>query len=360
MRRAALCRSGGAWRHRVPNAWTSARGAELGIEDARAIGRLAAIGFELLAARDDVRGLAGAVRVWAEEGAAFVLTDLPATALTELADAVVDVPVTLLNVSATDDALRWVECRANVVHVVPSDAMLTDAVVQFLVDRGWWRILLLQGEAESDGALARALHRSAARFGAEIVETLDFAVTADPRRRDQANVALMTAAAPAYDVVFVADATGEFDRYVAYRTAAPRPVVGTAGLPPQAWHWSWDRDGALQLQHRFEALALPRRMNGPAWKAHAAVKAVTQAALRTDAGDPRAMDAHPRGGDLRPDASKGAPMSFRPWSGQLRQPILLSTADATIATAPFEPFVHRTDDLDTLGIDALESTCPTQ
>ena len=32
----------------------------------------------------------------------------------------------LLNVSATDDALRGPECRANVAHTIPSDAMLTD------------------------------------------------------------------------------------------------------------------------------------------------------------------------------------------------------------------------------------------
>ncbi len=91
---------------------------------------------------------------------------------------------------------------------------------------------------------------------------------------------------------FVADAGGEFDRYVAYRTSAPRPVVGTAGLSPQAWHWSWDRYGAPQVQHRFEALALPRRMNGSGWAAYAAVKAVTQAALRSDPADPAAMRAH--------------------------------------------------------------------
>ena len=37
-----------------------------------------------------------------------------------------------------------------------------------------------------------------------------------------------------------------------------------------------------QLQHRFEALAAPHRMNGAARAAYAAVKAVTRAAMRTD------------------------------------------------------------------------------
>ena len=332
-------------------------GADLGVEDAQTIGRVIGVDFELVHARGDVRRLEEAVRGWADEGTGFVVADLPAAALTELADAVVDLPVTLLNVSATEDALRGAECRTNVLHTAPSDAMLADAVVQYLVHKGWSRILLMRGEAEADRAMADALRRSTAKFGAEIVETLGFALTGDPRRREETNVALMTSGATAHDVVFVADSSGEFDRYVAYRTSAPRLVVGTAGLSPHAWHWSWDRYGAPQLQHRFEKLALPRRMNGSAWAAYAAVKAVTQAALRSDSADPAAMRAHLRGEELRLDASKGVPMNFRRWSGQLRQPILLSTADATIATAPLDAFVHQTNDLDTLGVDAPESAC---
>ena len=80
------------------------------------------------------------------------------------------------------------------------------------------------------------------------------------------------------DVVFVADASGEFARTVPYQTAKPMLVVGDAGLTPTAWHWSWFEYGAPQLQHRFQEHALPRRMNAEAWAAWVAVKAVTQAA----------------------------------------------------------------------------------
>ena len=333
-------------------------GAELGIEDAATVGRVIGVEFELVTARDDVADLVEEVRNWASGGVAFVVADLPAPALLALADAVADLPVTVLNVSARDDTLRGEECRANVLHVVPSDAMLTDALVQYLIYKGWSRILLMQGEAEADRALASALQRSARKFGARVVDTVGFALTSDPRRREQANVALMTAGAPAHDVVFVADASGEFDRYVGYQTSAPRLVVGTAGLSPRGWHWTWNRYGAPQLQHRFEALTPPRRMNEAAWAAYAAVKAITQSALRSDPADPEAMRAHLTSDDLRLDASKGVQMSFRPWSGQLRQPILLATADATIATAPLEQFIHRINDLDTLGVDEPESDCP--
>ena len=74
-----------------------------------------------------------------------------------------------------------------------------------------------------------------------------FQLTNDPRFREQSNVALMTAGAD-YDVVFVADTDGEFGRYVPYQTNLPRPVVGTTGLVPAAWHWAWERKGGAAGQ----------------------------------------------------------------------------------------------------------------
>lgn len=333
-------------------------GARLGIEDANAVGPMMGARFDLLVARaDSAEALAGAVRGWAAEGARFVLADLSAERLVALADAVADRPVLLLNVSATDDRLRGADCRANVAHLVPSDSMLTDALVQYLAEKQWTRILALRGEAAADERHVEALRRSAAKFGASIVDERSFSLTADPRRRGESNVTLMTADAPAHDVVFVTDDSGEFDRYVPYRTAEPRPVVGTAGLMPQAWHWSWDRHGAPQLQHRFESLASPRRMNGAAWAAYAGVKAVMQAAMRTDPADGPAILSYLLADRMRLDASKGAPMNFRSWDRQLRQPVLLTTADATIEAAPLPQFLHRVNALDTLGVDEPETEC---
>ncbi|WP_375263320.1 ABC transporter substrate-binding protein [Palleronia sp.] len=334
-------------------------GAEVGIEDASMVGRVMGIDFTLLTAREaSVEALAEIVKTWVrDEGMHFLLADLAAPDLLSLSDALSDLPVLIFNLTAGDDVLRGAKCRANVLHIAPSDAMRTDALVQYLVDRGWPRIAILAGEAEADAQLAEAMRRSAAKYGAEIVAEAPFALTADPRRRKESNIALMTADMGNPDVYFVADDSGEFDRYVSFQTALPRPVTGTAGLTPQAWHWSWHRHGAPQLQHRFEELATPRRMNDGGWAAWVAVKAVMQAAMRSDPADFDAMRDFLRGEDLRLDGSKGTPMSFRPWDGQLRQPILLSTADATIARAPLEAFPHRLNDLDTLGMDAPESAC---
>ena len=57
------------------------------------------------------------------------------------------------------------------------------------------------------------------------------------------------------------------------------------------------------------------------------------------------------------DGSKGTMLSFRPWDGQLRQPMLLTDGQGVIATAPVEGLLHPRDVLDTLGVDAPEKLC---
>ena len=80
----------------------------------------------------------------------------------------------------------------------------------------------------------------------------------------------------------------------------PRPVVGSIDLEPVAWHWTWERNGAPQVNSRFEKLTGGRRMEGADWAAWMAVKMVVQSvaahALR------RLQDAarlHPRRRHLR-------------------------------------------------------------
>ena len=332
-------------------------GAELGLADARRVGRFAGVDFALERARGrSPDTLAVTVRRWIDDGVHFVLADLPAEALIRLADLLAGEPVLLFNVSAPDDRLRGRDCRANIVHVHPSRSMLTDALAQYLAAKTWREVLLLHGPTEADAALAEAMRRSAAKFGLEIVAERDFVLSNDPRQRNRNNVALATAGID-YDVVMVADTDGEFDRYVPHQVALPRPVVGTEGLVPRAWHWSWHRHGAPQVQHRFEERAMPRRMNDPAWSAWVAMKAVTQAALRAERREFAPMRDYLLSQAMNLDGAKGNPMSVRPWDRQLRQPLLLARENAVIARAPLPEFRHRTNVLDTLGPDAGESAC---
>src|SRR5690606_26778228 len=123
----------------------------------------------------------------------------------------------------------------------------------------WTNILALQGPLPEDAAIVQALQESAGFFGANIVEVRPFVLSADPRRREENNVALVTEGTN-YDVVFVADSDGEFARNVPYETTPPRPVVGSSGLVAEAWHWAWARQGAPQVNARFEE-ATDRRMH---------------------------------------------------------------------------------------------------
>jgi ABC transporter substrate binding protein (PQQ-dependent alcohol dehydrogenase system) len=330
---------------------------QVALEDARAIGRVTKTDFGLEKATGrSADDLAQRIDAWiGSENVHFVLADLPASALVELGRRLKDKPVLLFNVSAPDDSLRGADCLPNVLHTYPSDTMLSDALVQYLATKGWMQILVLQGPAPEDAASVASLQHSAKKFGAKIVDVKPFVLSRDPRNRTQSNVVLMTEGR--YDVVYVADISGEFGRYVPYQTSLPRPVVGNAGLTPTAWSWSWDRDAAVQLQHRYEKLAPERRMNGAGWAAWEAVKAVTQASVRSKSTDFDPVKAFLLSDKLTLDTVKGNPGSFRPWDHQLRAPVLLATADAVIARAPLPQFLHQTNVLDTLGIDAPETAC---
>jgi len=334
------------------------QGSQVALEDARSIGRVIGIEFSMeKATAKSVDELPQRISDWMErDGVHFVLADLPAVALKDLSHRVADSRVALFNISAPEDSLRGEDCAKNVLHTNPSEAMLSDALMQFLVAKGWLQILVLQGPAPEDAAMVAALQRSAKKFRANIVETRPFLLTNDPRNREQTNIVLMTTGVR-YDVVYVADSSGEFGRYVSYETSLPRPVVGSAGLVPTAWSWSWDRDAAVQLQHRYEKVSPPRRMNGADWAAWEAVKAVTQAVMRTRSTDFDAVKGFLLSDKLALDTVKGNPGSFRAWDHQLRAPILLSTADAVIERAPLPQYLHQTNVLDTLGIDAPESAC---
>jgi ABC transporter substrate binding protein (PQQ-dependent alcohol dehydrogenase system) len=333
-------------------------GSQVALEDAQAIGRVIGVEFSIeksTAASDEE--LMDRISSWAaSDEIHFVLADLPAADLKNIARPLGDRPIMLFNISAPDDSLRGADCASNVAHTYPSQAMLSDALMQFLAAKGWVQILVLQGPSPEDAAMVTALQRSAKKFRVNIVETRPFLLTNDPRNREQTNIVLMTGGAR-YDVVYVADSSGEFGRYVAYETSLPRPVVGSAGLVPTAWSWSWDRDAAVQLQHRYEKIAPPRRMNGADWAAWEAVKAVTQAVMRTRSTAFDAVKAFLLSGKLSLDTVKGNPGSFRPWDHQLRAPVLLATADAVIERAPLPQYLHETNVLDTLGIDAPETAC---
>lgn len=331
-------------------------GAEVALREARFVGQ--AVGTEFALERvsgADAAALVAAVERLAKDGVRFFLIDAAGAIVAEVSKALRGRELLLFNVSASDDALRQEQCQPNLLHTLPNDAMRADALAQFLVSKKWRSVLLLEGPKPEDRLLASAFERAAKRFGLKIAERRPFVLSNDPRQRDQGNVALLTAG-PDHDVVFVADSDGEFARSVPYRTVRPRPVVGSEGLVATAWHWSWERHGAPQLNARLEKQAA-RRMAAPDWAAWMAVKTVVEAFVRTQNAPFPALAKYIKGEDITLDGFKGSRLGFRPWDNQLRQPMLLATHNAVIERAPIAGFLHPTQNLDTLGFDRRDSRC---
>ena len=304
---------------------------------------------------DDAKGLLAGIERLYGEGTRYFLIDAPGPVVAEVAAAVKGRDLLLFNISAYDDVLRQQGCQANLLHTAPSHAMQADALAQYLVFKKWRSVLVLQGPLAEDALIARAFERSAKRFGIKIEARRDFILSNDPRERDQGNVGLLTSDAD-YDVVFVADSDGEFARSVPYRTVRPRPVVGAEGLVAVGWHWSWERNGAPQLNTRFERQA-KYRMSEAGWAAWMAAKTVVEAMQRTGGADFGKIRDYLLGPEITIDGFKGHRLSFRSWNHQLRQPMLLATHNAVIERAPIQGFMHQTNTLDTLGFDQRESQC---
>lgn len=337
-----------------------ADGARAGLGGTRVLERALGIAFVLdevmLAPGDDP-----AEAVSAEAGSALaVLLDLPEDQMTD-AVAAADESTLLFNIRHTDGHWRGAGCAPMLLHTAPSRAMRAEALAQYLRAKDWRRVLLLAGPTEEDAAEAAAARAAAGKLGLEIAAERAFELTNDPRRRDLSNIALLTGGA-GHDVVWLVDGEGEFGRYLPYATHDPRPVVGSEGLSPVAWHWTWERHGAPQLNQRFRRKA-GRDMSPEDWAAWAAVRAVVEAVQRLAAEAPGAapnparVAATVQAGDFAFDLYKGVRGSFRPWDGQLRQTILLATHNAVISTAPVDGFEHEVTTLDTLGAGPSESTC---
>jgi ABC transporter substrate binding protein (PQQ-dependent alcohol dehydrogenase system) len=261
--------------------------------------------------------------------------------------------VPVLNIGAPDDRLRQQDCRPRLYHLLPSERMRADALAQALVSRKWSKLLLLVGPRPEDQQRATIAQASIKRYGLQVIGTKPFKLSTDPRERDLANPLLLTASSN-YDAVWVIDSDGEFARGLPYRTVLPRPVVGDAGLVALAWHAQFERYGAPQVSRRFFKAA-KRPMTDRDWAAWMAGKTLLALAATSPKG-PNAAWAQALAKTMV-DGSKGQSLSFRPWDGQLRQPILLTDGQGVIAQAPVEGLLHPTDVLDTLGADAPEKLC---
>jgi ABC transporter substrate binding protein (PQQ-dependent alcohol dehydrogenase system) len=347
----------------IPASNDGLAGAQLATEDNNGTGRFLHQHYTLietlLGEGDDP---VAAVNALADQGAAFIVTSIDADRLLKAADAGKARGETLINASALDERLREQDCRANVIHVAPTRTMLADALAQYLVWKKWTRWMLIAGSHEKDALFAEALRHAATRFGAKIVAEREFKDTGGARRTDsgvteiQRQMPVVTQGAPDHDVLVAADESEVFAGYLPYRTWAPRPVAGSAGLVPVTWNASFDQWGAVQLQNRFTK-AFGRAMTASDMQVWTAVRMIGEAAARTGSGDAGKMLTYIKSPEFSIAAFKGQKLTLRDWNLQLRQPILLFDGRNTVSVSPQEGFLHEVSALDTLGLDRPETKC---
>lgn len=294
-------------------------------------------------------------------GRRLFAADLPAPLLLQLADRPEARDALILDATSTDDSLRGADCRRNVLHLQPSRAMLADALMQFLVIKNWRNLLLVTGPQPADKLLGDAFRRSAKKFRLKLVADKPWTFVAGARRSDtghfaiEAEVARFTQGID-YDVLVVADEAGDFGDSLPYHTTDPRPVAGTAGMVPSSWSPVFEQWGSTQLQLRFLKVA-GRPMTDRDFGGWMAVRTFGEAATRARSADPATIVGYIRGKDFELAAFKGSRLSFRPWDGQLRQPVLLSDPKQLVSVSPQPGFLHQVSELDTLGIDQPETQC---
>lgn len=285
----------------------------------------------------------------------LVVVNLNAEQLLKLADLPSAQNKLLFDAATSDDELRNGQCRHHVVHILPSRAMRADALAQYMLKKRWQKWFLVIGQTAEDQLYAAAVKRAAKRFGMKIVAEKSWTNDFDARRTAQSDVPVFTQGED-YDVLVVADEQGLFGEYLDYRTWSPRPVIGTQGLIATAWHRTHEQWGAVQLQNRFKEQT-GRWMEEADYGAYLAVRAIGEASVRSKSNQVSAIRGYLFSDTFALQGYKGMPLSFRPWDGQLRQPVLLAAPRSLVSVAPVEGFLHPKTELDTLGYDQPETAC---
>ena len=208
-------------RLQTPAANDGEAGARIGVDDDAVTGEFLNQDFELVTKKlKPGENAASGFSELAGKGLKFILTDLPADALIEVADSPLAARTLIFNIGASDDVLREEKCRGNVVHVAPTRSMLADGLAQYLVWKQWRKWFLVLGSHPEDRLWAEALKHSATRFGAKIVEERVYEDRGGARRSDsgvtlvQKEMPAFTQGAAAHDVLVAADESAVFADYL--------------------------------------------------------------------------------------------------------------------------------------------------
>ncbi|MGC9419681.1 MAG: branched-chain amino acid ABC transporter substrate-binding protein, partial [Rhodovulum sp.] len=124
-------------------------GAAVGTEDNATTGRFMGQTYDTVTRAVAPGDLAAAFEELVGQGIRLFVVLAREDELLALADAA-PADALILNARSGARSLRSEDCRANLLHIAPSDAMRADALVQFLVWKKWTDLFLVHGSNPAD------------------------------------------------------------------------------------------------------------------------------------------------------------------------------------------------------------------
>jgi len=340
------------------------QGARLMLKEANQAGNFVGHSFELI---EKIVPKDGDVVAKAKEalanGERFFIADLEPDDLLAVADLPGAKDALIMNIRSSATKLRQEECRTNVFHIIPDYAMRADAIAQYMIWKKWPKWYVVRRDTPEDQDYAAQVKRSASRYGGKVVEDHIYRLPPGARNLDsgfqqvQQQIPMETESAPDHDVLWVINSDDDFGDYLMYRTALPRPVVGTQGLQATAWDKSYTESGGMHFQNAIPRLAdrAPVERDYTAWLGF---RSIADAAMKSGKTSPKAVRKYLLSDDFKIEAFKGQALSFRTWDHQMRQPIILGGGTRVpVTTSPQEGFLHPKYLTDTLGFDEPETKC---
>lgn len=318
------------------------RGAVLAENSIARVAERRDVAFELLvaAAPSEDAMVRAAERLVHAEGVAAIIGGFTPAQVERMGAVVAEGGAVLLNIGAQEDALRNDVCSPTTFHVEASTAMYVDAVVEHHSARGgrsWF--VVGDGSASLADRVGRAVQSHDANgdvVGAATVEPGQFAYFDELQaiRATGADTVLVNLGAQEtdqfvsqleivgldVDVAIVPSQRGQ-TRELLYRYLQGAPRHG-AGVRPVLWDPAFDVEPAADLNDRY-ASRNGEPMESAAWAAYAAVLILFEAASVEATGSVDELIAYLTDPETAFDVDKGAPVSFRPWDRQLRQPLVL-------------------------------------
>jgi len=332
------------------------KGAEIAIKDSNKTARFMNQKYILQKEKSkDENKLIASFENFVKDGGVFVILNVGDELLEKISNHSLAQNIILFNSTNKSSKFRQTLCKPNLLHTIASDAMLYDALVQFLIKRNWKEWLLVKGDRPEDKKIEEAIKRAAKRFSGKIVEEKAWNFDTDIRRKAQSEMPSFTQSKE-HDVILVADYYNDFGEYLYFNTWKPRPIAGTSGLTPVTWHKVIESWGAAQMQKRFEKFA-KRWMNSKDYASWVAIRTIVTSIKSTNTTDFETNLQNIYSKDFNIAAYKGRKLTFRDFNGQLRMPVSLVHPKALVSNSPQIGFLHQNTDLDTLGIASFEVKC---